>query len=76
MTEPGKYMSYGLRVSDDQAVKGSGRTGRFPQREAGGEPQAPEVEREERRLARLRLVTLPQRNVWEDEDDPDPQAAA
>jgi len=38
--------------------------------------QAPEVEREERRLARLRLVTLPPQDAWEDEDDPEPQAAA
>jgi hypothetical protein len=36
----------------------------------------PEVEREERRLARLRLVTVPQQDAWEDDDEPDPQAAA
>jgi hypothetical protein len=40
------------------------------------EQQAPELEREERRLERLRLVT----NVWPQvegyDDDPDPKAAA
>jgi hypothetical protein len=36
----------------------------------------PEVEREERRLARLRLVTVPPQDAWEDDDEPDPQAAA
>jgi hypothetical protein len=36
----------------------------------------PEVEREERRLARLRLVTVPPQDGWEDDDEPDPQAAA
>lgn len=40
------------------------------------EPQKPELEREERRLGRLRLVS----NVWPQvggyEEDPDPKAAA
>ena len=34
----------------------------------------PEVEREERRLERLRLVALPPRDEYED-DDPGPAAA-
>ena len=38
------------------------------------EQENPEVEREERRLERLRLVTLPPRDEWED-DDPGPAAA-
>jgi hypothetical protein len=50
--------------------RGSGGTGRFPQRA----PNA--LEREERRLARLRLVTVPPQDSWEDDDEPDPQAAA
>ncbi len=36
----------------------------------------PEVEREERRLTRLRLVSVPPQDAWEDDDEPDPQAAA
>jgi hypothetical protein len=72
-------------MSDEQAAKppvreadqwrGSGGTGRFTQREPGRE-QFPEVEREERRLARLRLVTVPPQDAWEDDDEPDPKAAA
>ncbi len=82
MTEPGMYMSYGLRMSEEEAAKppvreadqwkGSGGTGRFPQRDE----QAPQVEREERRLARLRLVTIPPHDAWETDDEPPPQAAA
>ncbi len=85
MTEPGMYMSYGLPMSEEEAAKppvreadqwkGSGGTGRFPQREAARE-QAPQVEREERRLARLRLVTIPPQDAWETDDEPPPQAAA
>jgi hypothetical protein len=37
--------------------------------------QQSELEREERRLERLRLVVLPRPDVWED-DDPEPQQAA
>src|SRR6266567_1970136 len=107
MTEPGMYMSYGLRMSEEEAAKppvreadqwkGSGGTGRFPQREAAKPPvreadqwkgsggtgrfpqreaareQAPQVEREERRLARLRLVTIPPQDAWETDDEPPPQ---
>ena len=36
--------------------------------------QSPEVEREERRLERLRLVSVPPAEDWED-DDPGPVAA-
>jgi hypothetical protein len=39
------------------------------------EEQQSELEREERRLERLRLVVVPHPDVWEDED-PDPQQAA
>ncbi len=38
------------------------------------EPPAPQLEREERRLERLRLVTQPPEQPWE--DDPDPLEAA
>ncbi|MFL5944075.1 MAG: hypothetical protein ACJ74C_01350 [Gaiellaceae bacterium] len=37
--------------------------------------QQPELEREERRLERLRLVVVPRPDPW-DEDDSDPQQAA
>jgi hypothetical protein len=37
--------------------------------------QRSELEREERRLERLRLVVVPRLDAWED-DDPDPQQAA
>jgi hypothetical protein len=37
--------------------------------------QQPELEREERRLERLRLVVIPRAEPWDD-DDPDPQQAA
>jgi hypothetical protein len=37
--------------------------------------QQSELEREERRLERLRLVVLPRDDSWQD-DDPDPQEAA
>jgi hypothetical protein len=72
-------------MSDEQAAKppvreadqwrGSAGTGRFTQREPG-RGQFPEVKREERRLARLRLVTVPPQDAWEGDDEPDPQAAA
>jgi hypothetical protein len=39
------------------------------------EEPKPELQREERRLERLRLVVVPQNSAWEDED-PDPQQAA
>jgi hypothetical protein len=39
------------------------------------EEQQSELEREERRLERLRLVVVPRPDVWE-EEDPDPQQAA
>ena len=39
------------------------------------EEQQSELEREERRLERLRLVVVPRPDVWEDEE-PDPQQAA
>jgi len=57
-------------VREPDQWRGSGGTGRFPQRV----PNA--LEREERRLARLRLVTVPPQDAWEDDDEPDPQAAA
>jgi hypothetical protein len=57
-------------VREADQWRGSGGTGRFPQRA----PNA--LEREERRLARLRLVTVPPQDAWEDDDEPDPQAAA
>jgi hypothetical protein len=37
--------------------------------------QQSELEREERRLERLRLVVVPRPDQWEDEE-PDPQQAA
>jgi hypothetical protein len=37
--------------------------------------QQPELEREERRLERLRLVVVPRPERWDDEE-PDPQQAA
>ena len=37
--------------------------------------QQSELEREERRLERLRLVVVPRTDPWE-EDEPDPQQAA
>jgi|GraSoiStandDraft_8_1057269.scaffolds.fasta_scaffold2048250_2 hypothetical protein len=37
--------------------------------------QQSELDREERRLERLRLVVLPRPDRW-DEDEPDPQQAA
>jgi hypothetical protein len=37
--------------------------------------QQSELDREERRLERLRLVVLPRPESW-DEDEPDPQQAA
>jgi hypothetical protein len=37
--------------------------------------QQSELEREERRLERLRLVVVPRPDVW-DEEEPDPQQAA
>jgi hypothetical protein len=37
--------------------------------------QQSEVEREERRLERLRLVVVPRADAWQDEE-PDPQQAA
>ena len=37
--------------------------------------QQSELEREERRLERLRIVTIPRVRPW-DEDEPDPQQAA
>ena len=37
--------------------------------------QQTELEREERRLERLRLVVVPRVDSWDD-DDPDPQQAA
>jgi hypothetical protein len=37
--------------------------------------QQSELEREERRLERLRLVVVPRPDAWEDEE-PDPQQAA
>jgi len=62
-------------VREADPWRGSGGTGRFPQREPGRE-QAPELEREERRLERLRLVT----NSWPTadrfDDDVPPQSAA
>jgi hypothetical protein len=39
------------------------------------EEQQSELEREERRLERLRLVVVPRPDVWE-EEDPEPQQAA
>lgn len=39
------------------------------------EEQQSELEREERRLERLRLVVVPRPDAWED-DEPDPQQAA
>jgi hypothetical protein len=39
------------------------------------EEQQSELEREERRLERLRLVVVPHPQSWEDEE-PDPQQAA
>jgi hypothetical protein len=57
-------------VREADQWKGSGGTGSFPQRV----PRA--LEREERRLVRLRLVTVPQQDAWEDDDEPDPEAAA
>jgi hypothetical protein len=39
------------------------------------EEQQSELEREERRLERLRLVVVPRPDVW-DEEEPDPQQAA
>jgi len=39
------------------------------------EEQQSELEREERRLERLRLVVVPHPDIWEDEE-PDPQTAA
>jgi hypothetical protein len=38
--------------------------------------QQSELEREERRLERLRLVVLPRDDSWQDDDDPDPKEAA
>ena len=38
--------------------------------------QQSELEREERRLERLRLVVVPRPDAWEDDDDSDPQQAA
>ena len=38
--------------------------------------QQSELEREERRLERLRLVVVPRLDSWSDEDDPEPQQAA
>ena len=35
----------------------------------------PEVEREQRRLERVRLVALPPHDEYDDEDDPGPAAA-
>jgi hypothetical protein len=40
------------------------------------EEQQSELEREERRLERLRLVVVPRLDAWVDDDDPDPQQAA
>jgi uncharacterized protein YecE (DUF72 family) len=40
------------------------------------EEQQSELEREERRLERLRLVVVPRLDSWSDEDDPEPQQAA
>lgn len=57
MTEPGMYMSYAARMSDER------------------QEQLSELDREERRLERLRLVVLPRPESW-DEDEPDPQQAA
>jgi hypothetical protein len=61
MTEPGMYMSYAHSMSDENQTT---------------EQQASELEREERRLERLRLVVTawpPQEHF---EDDPPPQTAA
>jgi len=38
--------------------------------------QQSELEREERRLERLRLVVVPRPDAWDDDDDSDPQQAA
>jgi hypothetical protein len=38
--------------------------------------QQSELEREERRLERLRLVVVPRPDPWRDDDEPDPQQAA
>jgi hypothetical protein len=38
--------------------------------------QQSELEREERRLERLRLVVVPRPDSWRDDEDPDPQQAA
>jgi hypothetical protein len=40
------------------------------------EEQQSELEREERRLERLRLVVVPRLDSWSDEEDPEPQQAA
>jgi hypothetical protein len=38
--------------------------------------QQTELEREERRLERLRLVVIPRPDAWQDDDEPEPQQAA
>jgi hypothetical protein len=86
MTEPGMYMSYARHMSEQEPAakppvreadqwKGSGGTGRFPQQKPACE-QSSELEREERRLERLRLVVA----AWPtadrfDNDDDGPAAA-
>ncbi len=60
MTEAGMYMSYALDMSDEQQTQ---------------DEQIPELEREERRLERLRLVA----DLWPppehfDDDSPPPAA--
>jgi hypothetical protein len=40
------------------------------------EQQQSELEREERRLERLRLVVVPHPDPWQDDEEPDPLQAA